>query len=40
MMAAALELIMDQFKELNSETSTTTAELKRDMCAICPDRRY
>jgi predicted nucleic acid-binding Zn-ribbon protein len=33
-MDAALQLIMDQFKELKSEISTNTAELKMDTCAL------
>ena len=33
-MDSALQLIMDQFKELKSELSATTAELKTDMCAL------
>jgi hypothetical protein len=33
-MDAAIYLIMDQFKELKSEISTKTGELKADMCAL------
>jgi TolA-binding protein len=33
-MDATLHLILDQFKELKSEISTITAELKTDMCAL------
>jgi len=33
-MDSALQLIMDQFKELKSELSATTAEFKTDMCAL------
>ena len=33
-MDSALQLIMDQFKVLKTNLSTTTAELKTDMCAL------
>jgi len=33
-MDSVLQLIKDQFKELKSELSATTAELKMDMCAL------
>jgi hypothetical protein len=33
-MDVTLQLIMDQFKELKSEVTTTTAELKTDMRAL------
>jgi hypothetical protein len=33
-MNAAIQLIIDQFKEMKNEISTTTAELKADMCVV------
>ena len=33
-MDTALQLIMDQFKELKTEISVTTTELKTDICAL------